>query len=47
MMIWIENAPEFGEDNDSKVTSFIDKISTCEKPLDDADLLELVNVQIH
>lgn len=31
MLIWIENAPKFGEDSDSKVTSFTDKIITCEK----------------
>ena len=47
MMIWIENAPAFGEDSDSIVTSFIDKIITREKPADNAELLELVNRQIH
>ena len=34
MMIWIENALAFGEDSDSILTSFIDKIITCEKPAD-------------
>ena len=47
MMIWIENALAFGEDSDSILTSFIDKIITCEKPADNAELLELVNRQIH
>lgn len=47
MLIWIENAPKFGEDSDSKVTSFIDKIITCEKPTDNPELLELVNRQVH
>ena len=42
MMIWIENAPVFGEDSDSKVTSFIDNIITCEERVDNAELLELV-----
>ena len=47
MMIWIESAPAFGEDSDSIVTSFIDKIITCKKPAENAELLELVNRQIH
>ena len=32
---------------DSIVTSFIDKIITCKKPAENAELLELVNRQIH
>lgn len=32
MLVWIEIAPEFGEDGDNIVTAFIDKIITCEKP---------------
>ena len=47
MMIWIESAPVFGEDSDSKVTSFIDNIITCEEPVDNAELLEPVKRQIH
>ena len=47
MLIWLENAPEFGEDSDNKVTSFIDNIITCEKPVHNPELLELVNRQIH
>lgn len=34
---------EWSEDSDSKVASFIDKIITCEEPVDNAELLELVN----
>ena len=47
MLIWLENSPTFGEDSDEEVTSFIDKIITCKKPGSDADLLKLVNRQIH
>lgn len=47
MMIWLEGAPAFGIDKDEDVTSFIDKIITCAKPKDNANLLELVNRQTH
>ena len=47
MLIWLENSPTFGEDGDEEVTSLIDKIITCKKPGSDADLLKLVNRQIH
>lgn len=30
MLVWIENAPKCGQDSDSIVTAFIDKIITCE-----------------
>ena len=45
MLIWLENAPTFGEDFDGDVVSFIDKI-ICEKPNDNPDLLALVHRQI-
>ena len=47
MLIWLENAPTFGEDFDGDVVSFIDKIITCEKPNDNPELLALVNRQVH
>ena len=47
MLIWLENAPTFGEDSDCDVVSFIDKIITCEKPTENPDLLALVNRQVH
>ena len=47
MLIWLENAPTFGEDSDYDVVSFIDKIVTCEKPTENPDLLALVNRQVH
>ena len=47
MLTWLENSPTFGEDSDEEVTLFIYKIITCKKPESDADLLKLVNRQIH
>ncbi len=47
MLIWLENAPEFGEDWDCDVASFIDKIITCEKPAENSELVALVNRQVH
>ena len=47
ILIWLEDAPEFGKDSDAKVTSFIDKIITCQKPIDNLELLNLVNRQVH
>ena len=47
MLIWLENAPIFGEDSDWDVISFIDKIITCEKPTENHELLALVNRQVH
>jgi hypothetical protein len=47
MMIWLEAAPVFGADKDDDVTSFIDRIITCQKPNNDPDLLDLVNRQTH
>ena len=46
-LIFIENAPTFGEDLDCVVVSCIDKIITCEKPTGDKELLTLVNRQVH
>ena len=46
-MIWLANAPTFGEDFDGDFVSFIDKIITCKKPNDNPDLLALVNRQVH
>ena len=37
MLIWLENAPAFGVDQDDEVTKFIDNIITCHKPNDEPD----------
>ena len=47
MLIWLEDAPEFGKDSDAKVTSFTDKIITYQKPIDNLELLNLVYGQVH
>ena len=47
MLIWLDNAPVFGVDDDDKVTAFIDNIITCSKPVNNSDLLKLVNRQCH
>ena len=46
MLIWIKDAPQFQIDNDKEVTTFIDKIITCIKPIDNPELLKLVNRQV-
>ena len=47
MLIWLEDAPVFGVDDDDRVTAFIDKIISCKQPADNPELLKLVNRQIH
>ena len=47
MLIWLENATQFGEDSDEKVTFYIDKIITCQKPINNPELLNLINRQVH
>ena len=47
MLIWVENAPKFGEDFDGEITAFIDKIITCEKATDNPELLNIVNRRVH
>ena len=47
MLIWLENAPTFGEDWNCDITSFIDKMITCEKPAENSELVALVNSQVH
>ena len=47
MLIWIKDAPQFHIDNDKEVTTFIDKIITCIKPIDNPELLKLVYRQVH
>ena len=46
MLIWLEDAPVYGCDEDEDVTSFIDKIITCERP-SGQELGLIVNRQIH
>ena len=47
MLIWLEDAPKFQIDSDEAVTTHIDKIISCQKPVDNLELLNLVNRQVH
>ena len=47
MLIWLENAPVFGVNDDEEVTAFIDSIITCSKPSENPTLLQLVSRQMH
>ena len=47
MLVWLQDAPLFGVDNDNLITCFIDKVISCQKPTDNPELLKLVNRQIH
>ena len=49
MVVWIENAPRFGEAPDEHITEFIDKYISCELPPEsDEQLREIVtSVQTH
>ena len=47
MLIWLENAPKFHIDSDKEITAFIDKVITCHKPDENAELQNLVNRQMH
>ncbi|XP_071963919.1 uncharacterized protein [Antedon mediterranea] len=50
MLVWVENAPVFNEDEDKKVIEFIDKYISCSVPRQfvDSEMNEIVtSVQIH
>lgn len=47
MLILIGDAPQYLIDSDKEVTTFIDKINTCIKPVDNPELIKLVNRQVH
>ena len=42
MLIWLENAPEYGVNDDDEVVAFIDSIITCKKPNNDDNCLNLL-----
>ena len=44
MLIWIKDVPQFQIDNDKEVTTFIDKIITCIKPIDNPELLKNLSI---
>ena len=47
MLVWLEDAPVLGVDDDVLVTNFIDNIISCQWPDDNTELQKLVNRQIH
>ena len=47
MLIWLENAPVFGVNDDVTVTVFTDSAITCSKSSDNPILLQLVSRQMH
>ena len=47
MLIWLEDAPVYGCNDDNDVTTVIDKIITCKKTKTDPELELLINRQIH
>ena len=47
MLIWLESAPVFGVVDDAVVTDFIDNIISCQWPIDNQELHQLVKRQIH
>ena len=47
ILIWLEDTPLFGVDNDAKVVSCIDKIISCQKPTSNPELLKLVSRYVH
>lgn len=47
MLIWLEDAPLYGVDDDEDVIKFTDRIITCRNPGNDPELGSLVKRQIH
>lgn len=47
MLIWVEDAPEFQVKSDEEVMGFIDKIITCQKPVNNPELLNHVHSNLH
>ena len=47
MLIWLESAPVFGVDDNTLLTDFINQIISCEWPVDDPELQNLVKRQFH
>ena len=41
-MIWVRDAPEYGEDHNSVVCNFIDQYISCKVPKEDGKLKDLV-----
>ena len=44
VLIWLEDAPVYGCNDDNDVTTFIDKIITCKKLDNDPELLHFLSI---
>ena len=47
MLIWVDCAPKFQQLSDIELIEFIDKTINCQKPIDNPELLNLVNRRVH
>jgi hypothetical protein len=47
MLLWIENAPQYGKDETSDVVKYIDNIICCRRNWDDEEVDSLTSLQIH
>ena len=47
MLIWADCAPKFQKQSDNELIEFIDKTISCQKPIENPELLNLVNRQVH
>ena len=47
MLIWVDCAPKFQQQSDNELIEFIDKTINCQKPIDNPELLNLVNRRVH
>ena len=46
VLIWADCAPKFQEQSDNELIQFIDKTISCQKPIENPELLNLVNRQV-
>ena len=47
MLVWIKDAPQYGENSDDEITDFTDKFITCSNVTDDDNFANLINYQMH
>lgn len=47
MLIWVDCAPKLQQQSDNELIEFIDKTISCQKPIENPELLNLVNRQVH
>ncbi|XP_070567337.1 uncharacterized protein [Ptychodera flava] len=47
MLVWIKDAPQYGENSDDDITQFIDQYITCSNDTSNESFAELINYQMH